>query len=296
MINKLILTKKSLCTFVKPFSSALILFLIFCSNSQAREVITLQSNWKFAKGHHENAFRSYFDDSHWQEVSIPHDWAIAGPFIQDGDGNTGKLPWKGEGWYRNTLNIPKEFKGQIVYLVFDGVMSSPEIYINGKSAGKWDYGYNSFYIEITDYLLFNDHNTIAVHVDTRNHDSRWYPGAGIFRKIEMIAVNPVHMGIWGTFITTPVIKPDYADVSVITTVVNKTAGKEDEIKVENIINSPDGKEISGKVMKGRIPGGSGRDFEMTIPLTNPLRWDVNNGVLYSVKTIVSKGDKIQDMY
>jgi len=307
MFNKLVLTQPPHLSSPSPEGEgvkgersfkrfAFIAFLFFCSNSQAREVITLQSNWKFAKGHNENAFQTNFDDSHWQVVSIPHDWAITGPFIPDGDGNTGKLPWKGEGWYRNTLNIPKEFKGHCVYLVFDGVMSSPEIYINGKLAGNWDYGYNSFYLEITSYLLFNDRNTIAVHVDTRNHDSRWYPGAGIFRKIEMIAVNPIHVSIWGTYITTPIVKQDYADVRVIITVFNKTAKTEDEIEVENIIISPKGKEISRKAMKGKILSGMSSDFEMTIPVTNPQRWDINNGILYSVKTIVSIGNEILDTY
>ena len=129
-----------------PALLALFSFPLF---TQAREVITLQSNWKFARGPQENGWQVKFDDSKWQKVSIPHDWAISGPFIPDGDGNTGKLPWKGEGWYRNSLDIPQKFKGQTIYLLFDGILSCPEIYINGKMAGKWDYGYNSFYLDIT---------------------------------------------------------------------------------------------------------------------------------------------------
>src|SRR5512138_3362948 len=120
----------------------------------ARDVTTLQTGWKFSKGSFENASQLNFDDSKWQAVSVPHDWAIAGPVLADGDGNTGKLPWRGEGWYRRTLDIPASYNGKSVYLVFDGIMSAPEVYVNGNLAGKWDYGYNSFYLDITKFLQF----------------------------------------------------------------------------------------------------------------------------------------------
>ena len=280
-----------------PLHSTIPVFLLFMFISfanQAQEIITLQSNWKFAKGHYDNAYQIRFDDSKWQDVSVPHDWAITGPFIQEGDGNSGKLPWKGEGWYRNNLDVPKEYKGKRVYMVFDGIMSSPEIYINGKLAGTWDYGYNSFYLDISDFLVFNGKNTIAIHVDTRNHDSRWYPGAGIFRKIQMVVVNPVHIGIWGIAVTTPVVKPNCTEVRIVVTVLNKSAFAEDEIKVENIILSPNGKEIAKKIVNGKISSGKSGDFEVTIPLSDPQKWEINHGVLYSVKTIVSKGNEVLD--
>jgi len=89
-------------------------------------------------------------------------------------------------------------------LLFDGIMAFPKIYLNDSLVGQWDYGYNSFYIEITDLIRFDGKNTLAIHVDTRKHDSRWYPGAGIYRKVQMIVVNPIHVAIWGTCITTPI--------------------------------------------------------------------------------------------
>jgi beta-galactosidase len=272
----------------------LLLLLSISFTVTAREVITLQSDWKFAKGPQENAWQMKFDDSKWQPVSIPHDWAISGPFIKDGDGNTGKLPWKGEGWYRSTLDIPLKFKDKNIYLVFDGIMSSPEIFINGTSAGKWDYGYNSFYLDITGLVQFNTPNTIAIHVDTRNHDSRWYPGAGIFRKIQMVIVNPVHVGIWGTYITTPVVNADLANVQIITTVINKSLITANGIQVENILFSPAGREISRKLAEGNIPAGESYNFKTTVPVENPERWEVNNGLCYKVKTIIRTGKDISD--
>jgi len=193
-------------------------FLLSVSDGNAGESITLQTGWKFNKGKSEQASQVNFDDSKWQNVMIPHDWAIYGPVIPNGDGNTGKLPWRDEGWYRRNLEIPAGYSGKTIYLVFDGIMSHPEIYINGKLAGKWDYGYNSFYLDITEFLQVAGKNLLAIHVDNRNHDSRWYPGAGIYRKVRMVVTEPVHVGIWGTQVTTPIVKPTYAEVRIMTTV------------------------------------------------------------------------------
>ncbi|MEI6174645.1 MAG: glycoside hydrolase family 2 TIM barrel-domain containing protein [Bacteroidota bacterium] len=274
-----------------PALLALFSFPLF---TQAREVITLQSNWKFARGPQENGWQVKFDDSKWQKVSIPHDWAIYGPFIPDGDGNTGKLPWKGEGWYRNSLDIQQKFKGQTIYLLFDGILSCPEIYINGKMAGKWDYGYNSFYLDITALVQLNKPNSIAIHADTRNHDSRWYPGAGIFRKIRMIVVNPVHIGIWGTYVTTPSVNADKAQVRIVQTIMNRQAKAKGEVKIENILLSPSGEEIARQMNMVDIASKDTVYYEVTIPVKNPDRWDVNHGQLYSVRTIISKKDVILD--
>ncbi len=278
------------------YALILALSIISATGSYAREATTLQTGWKFSKGSFENASLPNFDDSKWQTVSVPHDWAISGPVMIDGDGNTGKLPWRGEGWYRRNLEIPANYNGKNVYLVFDGIMSAPEVYINGKLAGKWDYGYNSFYLDITKMLQFPGENKLAIHVDTRNHDSRWYPGAGIYRKVQMIAVDPVHVGIWGTQVQTPIVKPNYADVRIMTTVYNKSEANAERVKVENIIVNQKGVEISKKETMAAIAAGKSRDMEITIGLTDPQRWDIANPVLYEVKTNIYNGDKLVDTY
>ncbi len=278
------------------FAFILAIFLFLASSLEARETITLHTGWRFAKGNFENASQSNFNDSQWQKVTVPHDWAISGPTIVDGDGNTGKLPWKGEGWYRRSLEIPAGYSGKNVFLVFDGVMSCPEVYVNGQLAGEWDYGYNSFYIDITKYLNFKGGNLLAVHADTRDHDSRWYPGAGIYRKVQMVVVDPVHVGIWGTQVTTPVVKPNYADVRVMTTVYNQSGQNEENIKVENVIINQKGVEIARKEAVAKIGEGASKNIETTIGLTNPQHWDISNPVMYQVKTIVYKDNKVADTY
>jgi len=216
------------------------------SNGQSRETITLQRGWKFSKGSIAHAEQPKLDDSKWQDVTVPHDWAIGEPAIVDGDGNNGKLPWKGEGWYRQVLDIPAGYAGKNIILVFDGVMSKPEIFINGKLAGKWDYGYNSFYVDITAFIQPKAKNLLAVHADTRTHDTRWYPGAGIYRKVQMLVLDPVHVEVWGTQVTTPVVKASYADVRVMNKVVNNSKVNEEKIKVKTIIINQKGTEVGRK--------------------------------------------------
>ena len=122
----------------------ILILLISCENEEStRELSTLNTEWKFVKGTQNEPTAIDFDDSSWQNIRIPHDWAISSPFILDGNGDTGKLPWKGEGWYRRSLNIPSVYKNKRVVLIFDGVMAFPKIYINGTLVGQWDYGYNS---------------------------------------------------------------------------------------------------------------------------------------------------------
>jgi beta-galactosidase len=272
----------------------LLVYPFLVSMGQSREMITLQTGWKFAKGSNEKAAQIKFDDSKWQSVTIPHDWAIAEPTVVDGDGNTGKLPWKGEGWYRKILDIPASYAGKNIILIFDGIMSHPEVYLNGQLAGRWDYGYNSFYLDVTKLASPGGKNLLAIHADTREHDSRWYPGAGIYRKIQMVAVDPLHVQVWGTQIITPVIKSNYAEVRIMNTVVNNSAKTEENVKVETIILNPKGVEVGRKETTSKIISGQSREVETTIGLTNPQRWDLEHPVLYQLKTNIYKGDVLVD--
>jgi beta-galactosidase len=260
----------------------------------ARAVATLQTGWRFARGSHPEAHRPDFDDSGWDVVSVPHDWAIAGPFIPDGDGSTGKLPWRGEGWYRTALDVPAAWVDSRVYLVFDGVMAFPEIWVNGTLAGRWDYGYMSFYLDVTDHLEPGGDNVLAVHADTRRHDSRWYPGAGIYRKVRMVAVDPVHVDPWGTYVTTPIVQPHYASVRIRTTVRNATDAAE-AVTVRQVVLSPEGREIARGETAYTLRPTATRDLEVTLSLTNPRRWDVDHPVLYTVRTTVVSGGRVRDV-
>ena len=180
----------------------------------ADEVLT--DGWKFAKDptHTLAAEGVGFDDSAWEKVRVPHDWAISGPFNPKEHGGSGKLPWRGVGWYRRSLTLDAADAGKCVFLDFDGVMASPEVYVNGQKAGGWDYGYASFRVDATPFVKFGEKNVIAVRASTLDHHSRWYPGAGIYRKVMLRLRNRAHFAYNGIFVTTPVASRNEAEVCV----------------------------------------------------------------------------------
>lgn len=238
--------------------------------------------WRFANGAHPEAAQPAFDDSQWEMVDLPHDWAIAGPFDPAGDPDTGKLPWKGEGWYRKHFTLPKTAEGKRVQLIFDGVMASPTVYLNGVQVGAWVYGYNSFWIDATAAAVFGGENVLTVHADTREHASRWYPGAGIYRKVSLRLVEAVHIPVWGVFVTTPSVEDTEAKVQAEIDIAN-TTGQPARVTLEADLLAPDGKVVATQSKQWEISGTTDKaSFAFTVP--HPLRWDIEHPHLYSLRT------------
>lgn len=174
----------------------------------------LSRGWKFRRGEQPGAEAAGFDDSGWESVRLPHDWAISGPFaaendlqvtriMQDGEmeetrhyGRTGALPHIGTGFYRNVLEIPAEWAGKAFRLEFDGVMSHATVRINGREAGGRAFGYSSFAVDATG-LLEPGANVITVRAENRSAASRWYPGAGIYREVRLLTLEPSHFNYNG---------------------------------------------------------------------------------------------------
>ena len=258
-----------------------------------RRVVGFNGDWRFAKGEQAGAEKPGFDDSAWQAVRLPHDWAIAGPFNPSENGYAGKLPWRGEGWYRKTFTLEPADRGRRVYFDFDGVMAFPKVYVNGQPAGEWDYGYMSFRVDATRLVKFGQTNTIAVHADTRNHGTRWYPGAGIYRKVTMTICNPVHVAHWGTFVTTPQVSDAEAAVRVRSTVENHLDA-ESRVAVGIVLLDPDGKPVAKGGMNEAVPAQGSRDLEQSLILANPKRWDIGSPKLYTIRTTLSVGGKVVD--
>ena len=178
----------------------------------------LSDGWEFKLDWKDTspASRRIDGDGLWHPVRIPHDWAIEGPFAADlKDGNTGKLPWRGKGSYRLFLDIPSAAKGRFVALRFGGVMSRPEVFLNGERVGGWDYGYMSFEVDVSGRVRFGERNELLVKVDTTSHHSRWYPGAGIYRDVKLVIEDPEDRALYGSVkITTPKISAEEATVRV----------------------------------------------------------------------------------
>lgn len=245
---------------------------------------SLNRNWKFAVGDHPGAESVDFADSAWKTVRLPHDWAIAGPYAPQGDPHTGKLPWRGEGWYRKRLTLPASDAGKRFYLDFDGVMAAPTVYVNGKKAGGWDYGYMSFRVDATNLVRPGAANLIAVHADTRPHHSRWYPGGGIYRKVQLVVKNPVHIAQWGSFVTTPSVAPESAGVRVWTTVENHRADAS-PVELQVVLLDPSGRQVAQARRNLEVPANGAREIDQSLSIQKPELWDIQTPRLY---TLVSR--------
>jgi beta-galactosidase len=255
---------------------------------------SINFGWKFASGDQHAAVEPGFDDASWESVDLPHDWAISGPFGPlKSPGNTGKLPWKGEGWYRKVFDLPAEAERKRVQFLFDGVMANPVVYLNGEKAGSWRYGYNSFWIDATGVARFGQPNVLTVHADTREHRSRWYPGAGMYRKMGMRLVDPVHIPVWGVFITTPSVTMDEAMVRTSVEITN-TAQDDEVVGLEVRLIGPSGIDLTGDEQMLEVKAGETghAEFEMKIP--EPDLWDVLHPHLYTCMTgLTVNGKKVQ---
>ena len=156
-----------------------------------------------------------YDDSDWQPVTLPHDWAIAGPFLVDGPyGGMGRLPSWGVGWYRRTLDVPASERGRRIALEIDGAMSYASVWCNGRLVGGWPYGYTSWQVDLTDCLRYGAGNQLAIRLDNPPDSARWYPGGGLYRHVWLRSTAPAHIGHWGVQVTTPQVSAERAEVRV----------------------------------------------------------------------------------
>lgn len=288
-----------------------ILFSTFAATSLStraqRNEQLLEEGWRFTKVDVTDAATPGFDDSRWESVTVPHDWAIYGPFSRENDlqnvavtqnfetqasiktGRTGGLPYVGVGWYRTTFDTKPD---QEVTLVFDGAMSEARVYVNGQEACFWPCGYNSFYCNVT-RLINPDgrNNTLAVRLENRPQSSRWYPGAGLYRNVHVITTNRIHIPVWGTQITTPHVADDYASVCLRTSVEN--SGQKELTLVTEIL-SPEGKTVATKENKGFI--NHGQPFTQNFVVERPALWSPESPSLYRAVTKVYVEDKLTDTY
>ena len=169
-----------------------------------------------------------FDDSGWRRLDLPHDFAIEGPFSTTISGSTGRLPSSGVAWYRKTFNMPASDTGKSIFLDIDGAMSYSMVWLNGSFVGGWPYGYASFRLNLTPYIKPGGKNVLAIRLDNpvpadsnwQSASSRWYPGAGLYRNIRLVKTSPVHVGQWGTYVTTPEVSRSAARVDIKVTVDN----------------------------------------------------------------------------
>lgn len=275
-------------------------------NAQRSEYL-LEKGWKFTKGEVSDAEAPAFNDIKWETVTIPHDWAIFGPFDKNNDlqnvavtqnfetqaslktGRTGGLPYVGTGWYRTTFHSTS---GKQTTLIFDGAMSEARVFVNGKEACFWPYGYNSFYCDVTG-LVNEDgkNNVLAVRLENRPQSSRWYPGAGLYRNVHVVTTEKIHVPVWGTQITTPFVKDEYASVCLHTTILN---AEKTELTVTTDIVDADGQVVSTKTNKGYI--NHDQPFTQNFIVEQPKIWSPETPILYKAVSKIYAGDTLLDTY
>lgn len=280
--------------------------LVLNLHAQRSEYL-LEKGWKFTKGEVSNAEMPAFNDAKWETVDIPHDWAIFGPFDKNNDlqnvavtqnfetqaslktGRTGGLPYVGIGWYRTTFHSTP---GKQTTLIFDGAMSEARVFVNGKEACFWPCGYNSFYCDVTSLVNEDGKNsTLAVRLENRPQSSRWYPGAGLYRNVHVVTTEKIHVPVWGTQITTPYVKDEYASVCLRTTILN---AEKTELTVVTDIIDADGQVVSTKTNKGVI--NHGQPFTQNFIVERPKLWSPETPVLYKAVSKIYSGDTLLDTY
>lgn len=281
--------------------------LAWMAVAQQRTETLLEKGWKFMKGDVADAMKPDFDDKQWEAVTVPHDWAIYGPFDRSHDlqevavtqnletaasvktGRTGGLPYVGVGWYRTTFEAPA---GKLVSLVFDGAMSEARVYVNGQEVCFWPCGYNSFHCDVTPYLNKEGaKNLLAVRLENRPQSSRWYPGAGIYRNVRVVATEDVHVPVWGTQLTTPHVSAEYASVCLKTTV--EGAGTKD-VRILTQILSPEGEVVASKDNTMKI--NHGQPFEQNFLVDAPRLWSPETPYLYKAVSKIYVDGQQTDEY
>jgi len=250
--------------------------------------------WKFSLGDDARAQSPAFNDATWRTLDLPHDWSAEGSFDSKLASCTAFLPC-GIGWYRKTFTLPAEAKDQSITIRFDGVMNHSTVYCNGRQVGQRPYGYSSFTCDLTPVLNFGGPNVLAVRVDHEQYgDSRWYAGSGIYRNVFLNLTGKIHVDTNGTFVTTPKVSADSADVDVQTLVKNDGAEAANVTVVTSIIDGK-GAAVASLAITGPVPI-DGQTFGTVLKIPHPALWSPDHPAMYTIQTQVKKGDLVVDEY
>ena len=276
-----------------------IFMLSFCLNAQhAMNRMDFNKDWKFILGEEKDASSEGFDDKHWRVLNLPHDWSIELPFEEHSPTGTGGGALRGGlGWYRKTFTTPANSVGKKMFIDFDGVYMNSEVFINGKSLGVRPNGYISFRYDLTSFLKpVGEKNVIAVKVDnSRQPNSRWYSGSGIYRNVWLTVNSPVHIKQWGTQITTRKVSESSAElIAKVSVEIDKPAPQ--TISVINILRDKVGKEISRSNASVVVAASTKVDIETSMMIRKPALWSVENPNLYSLLSQVQVNNKTVDEY
>ncbi|MBX5438351.1 MAG: DUF4982 domain-containing protein [Thermoflavifilum sp.] len=261
---------------------------------QARIRENFDDHWRFVLGDPVGAEQPSFDDHHWRQLNLPHDWSIEGSFSRDNPATPGggALPG-GVGWYRKTFRVSEADRGKRIFVDFDGVYMDSRVWINGHFLGERPYGYSSFEYDLTPYIHFGGENVIAVRVDNSHQpNSRWYSGSGIYRNVWLVKTHPCYIDHWGVYVTTPEISQQSATVRVQTTIRNltHTAGR---FELRTRIEDAQGREVSSHVSAFAAQQDS-LQVHQQLKVPHPHLWSVDDPYLYHVVSEILVNGQLVD--
>ncbi len=264
--------------------------------AQGRTETVLSDGWQFSR-----------DKQNWQQVTVPHDWAISGPFDKKWDiqvvaieqngekqasektGRSGALPWIGKGYYKRTIAIPQNFKGH-AELLFDGAMAEPRVSLNGKFAGYWAYGYNSFRIDLTPHMHAGD-NLLEVDLQNVEESSRWYPGAGIYRPVKLVLTpTKSYIDDWSVFVrpldAKKVKEGERVAMKANFDIVNPTK----DLSYSVSVLDDKGNTVASDDTKHTLEDGNGK-VAFGFPVAGARLWSPESPALYNLVVSLYDGDR-----
>ena len=304
------------------FVSSLFVLFAFVStmlSAQNRTVERLDHGWKFSLGdasspakdfghgteyfnyftkassiHNTGPYTMKFDDSDWQEVTIPHDWVTQLPYDISASHSHGykmigyKYPQNSVGWYRKVFSIPEQDFGKHIELQFDGIFRDAKIWINGFFLGGEESGYISQVYNIGDYLNYGGDNLITVRADATFEEGWFYEGAGIYRDVWLRKSEAVHVKTHGTFVYSS-LSDNYSKANIhIDTEIENSGMKAAEVSVVQVLLDADGKEIDrSDAQKLSLLPKETKCASQLIDVDKPHLWDITDTYMYEVHTIVS---------
>ena len=284
---------------MRHFFLLAIFFQILLLSCQKSEVAvfadtSFNKDWLFSKGDPKGANTYGFNDTDWRKLDVPHDWAIEGPFDKKYNARTGGLPVHGTAWYRKHFTLGKAYAGKRISIAFDGAMNNSKVWLNGVFIGERPFGYMGFEFDLTPHIKFGEDNVIAVQLSPEDLASRWYSGAGIYRNVHLKINNPVHIPQWGTYITTPKVTEQEAEVQIETTLRNSSEHNT-KVVLETIFEDHNGNVVATANKEIELLKGEDKAVTETVKITNPKRWDIESPVLYIAKSKVKiNGDLVDD--
>jgi beta-galactosidase len=246
-----------------------------------REQILFDEGWQFHLGEVSGAQQPAMQITTWRRIALPHDWSAEAEFSKTNASCTAYLPG-GIGWYRKSFETQPAWAGRKVFVTFDGVYRNAAVWINGHALGQRPYGYSTFQHDLTPFLAASGPNILAVRVERENTaDSRFYTGSGIYRHVWLTVCDPVHVLLWGNYVTTPRATAESADVVVRTEVTNETSAAQ-SVRVKWQILTPEGQPLEEKSQSQELPPGGEYTFSLWQKVPQPRLWSPDTPALYTM--------------